>query len=575
MITLRLKLCLLFVLGLTAGLTHAEVTIFVAKKVITMDPARPIAGAIAVEAGRIRAVGSLEEVRRHLLEKGGHGKGHHLDTTFEKSVLLPGLVENHLHPIMAALLLPMEFITPFDWRFPGREVKGVQGQPAYRASLVAAESAHPDGQWFFTWGYHHYFHGDMSRTYLDSVSKNRPIIVWHRSFHELYVNSAALAAMGVTVEDVVDHPHVDFERGHFFETGLSAAFTGLGGKLLAPERLRQGLELTRKIVHQGGITTIGDMAAGGFNLELTWPLLLETLDDPSVPFRTLMIGDGRAFGEPPGSAEGLARLKQLRESSGDQLRWVKQIKLFADGAFYSQLMQMNPPGYLDGHHGEWMMEPAALLAAARRYWHAGYQIHVHTNGDRGADVVLDVLETLLDEAPRDDHRFTLHHVGYSTPAQAERMAKLGAHVSANPYYLYTLGDKYSEVGLGPDRAAKIFLGATMLRAGVPLSLHSDFTMAPAEPLTLAWVAANRVTAFGTLLSPEERLTLDQALAAVTIDAARAIRMEADIGSITIGKKADFTVLAQDPYAIPVMDLNRIPITATVFEGRVHPIDMLP
>ncbi len=104
-----------------------------------------------------------------------------------------------------------------------------------------------------------------------------------------------------------------------------------------------------------------------------------------------------------------------------------------------------------------------------------------------------------------------------------------------------------------------------------MSLHSDFTMAPAEPLTLAWVAANRITAFGSVLAPQLRLSLDQALRAVTIDAARAIRMEDEIGSIAVGKKADFTVLTEDPYLVPIEKLHRIPISATVFEGVTHPI----
>jgi hypothetical protein len=231
-------------------------------------------------------------------------------------------------------------------------------------------------------------------------------------------------------------------------------------------------------------------------------------------------------------------------------------------------MQMNPPGYLDGHKGEWLMDPKVLMTVARRYWKAGYQIHVHTNGDRGVDVVLDVLAVLLSEMPRQDHRFTLHHVGYTTTEQAKRMGELGAFVSAQPYYLYTLGEKYSEIGLGAERAEKIFLGQEFIKAGVPLSLHSDFTMAPAEPLKLAWVAANRLTASGSVLAPELRLSRDQALRAVTIEAARAIQMEHEIGSIKIGKQADFTVLDEDPYHLPIEKLHQVPVFATVLSGEI-------
>jgi predicted amidohydrolase YtcJ len=246
------------------------------------------------------------------------------------------------------------------------------------------------------------------------------------------------------------------------------------------------------------------------------------------------------------------------------------VKLFADGAFFSQLMQMQD-GYLDGHHGEWLMAPERLAEAARFFWGKGWQIHVHVNGDLGVEVVLDVLERLLEEAPREDHRFTLHHFGASTEKQAERIAKLGALVSANPYYVHALGDLYSRVGLGAERARSMVRLGALARRGVRFSLHSDLTMAPAAPLTLAWVAATRRTASGAVLGPEERISTEAALRAVTIDAAFAVRMEDEIGSLAPGKRADFTVLAEDPLSAPAEHLREIEVVATVFEGRVYPL----
>jgi predicted amidohydrolase YtcJ len=195
---------------------------------------------------------------------------------------------------------------------------------------------------------------------------------------------------------------------------------------------------------------------------------------------------------------------------------------------------------------------------------------VHTNGDLGMTVVLDVLEKLLKETPREDHRFTLHHAGYFTEEQAKRIGELDALVSAQPYYLYALGEKYAEVGLGPERAHYMVRLKSLLDNGVKVSLHSDFTMAPAEPLRLAWVAVNRLSASGEVLGPEERITVDQALRAITIDAAYAIRMEDEVGSIAPGKTADFTVLEQDPYEVPPTELKDIPIWGTVFEGTPFP-----
>jgi len=262
--------------------------------------------------------------------------------------------------------------------------------------------------------------------------------------------------------------------------------------------------------------------------------------------------------------------ENLPERNTHRLRWVKQVKFLADGAFYSQLMQMQD-GYIDGHKGEWIMPPDELEQAARVFWNKGFQIHVHVNGDLGMKVTLDVLEKLLQESPREDHRFTLHHTGYFTQEQAKRIAKLGAAVSAQPYYLHALGDKYAEVGLGPERAHYMLRLKSLIDNGVKVSLHSDFTMAPAEPLRLAWVAVNRLSASDKVLGPEECVTVEQALRMVTIDAAYAIRMEDKIGSIATGKMADFTVLEQDPYKVDPVKLKDIPIWGTVFEGRLFPI----
>jgi hypothetical protein len=218
-----------------------------------------------------------------------------------------------------------------------------------------------------------------------------------------------------------------------------------------------------------------------------------------------------------------------------------------------------------------MIEPELLKEAVRLFWNAGYQIHVHVNGDGGVDAVIAALDAAMRETPRFDHRFTLHHLGFHTSAQTRRLAVLGAVASVNPYFIHALADSYSILGLGRERASQIVRAGSLARAGIPVSLHSDFMMAPCEPLLLAWCAANRITRAGDVVSPAERLTLVQALRGITIDAAYALGMDHEIGSIVAGKKADFTVLEQDPFEAGAAGLKDIPIWGTVFEGQVHPL----
>jgi predicted amidohydrolase YtcJ len=224
---------------------------------------------------------------------------------------------------------------------------------------------------------------------------------------------------------------------------------------------------------------------------------------------------------------------------------------------------MNAPGYLDGHIGKWLTEPQDLRAQFTRFWAAGFSLHVHVNGDEGLDVVLNELARL---PQRQEQTITLEHLGYSSEAQNRRIAKMGLMVSAQPNYIRVLGDVYAKNGLGPDRAANMNRLGSLERKNVPLGLHSDFNMAPVNPLYLAWIAANRITIGGNVKAPNERLSLDKALRAITIEAAQVIGMDALVGSVAVGKKADFTVLDRDPYAVGAARLRDLQVKGVIFEG---------
>jgi predicted amidohydrolase YtcJ len=193
------------------------------------------------------------------------------------------------------------------------------------------------------------------------------------------------------------------------------------------------------------------------------------------------------------------------------------------------------------------------------------------NGDEGLEVVLNILEKLMRDSPRPDSRSVIVHFANSTEEQIARIARLGAIVSANPYYPVGFADKYSEIGLGPERANAMVRSASVVKHGIPYSFHSDLPMGPAAPLYLAWCGINRITNNGRVAGPEQRISVDAGLRAITIEAAYSWRREHTLGSIAPGKIANFTVLEQDPYAVPPEKLKDIPIWGTVFEGRLFPI----
>jgi predicted amidohydrolase YtcJ len=246
------------------------------------------------------------------------------------------------------------------------------------------------------------------------------------------------------------------------------------------------------------------------------------------------------------------------------------VKLFADGAIYSQAMQVSA-GYKDGHTGEWMMDPDFFARTFRVYRDLGYQLHVHVNGDAGLDMVLDQLEQNMRRAPRHDHRTVIVHFAVSRPEQVARIKRLGAIVSGNPYYPVALADNYRANGLDPQRADPMVRMGDVERAGISYSYHSDMPMAPGQPLFLMWSGVNRITNEGNLRGPEQRVSRLGALKAVTLEAAYSLQMEKDVGSIVPGKLANFTILAENPLSVDPMTIKDIRVWGTVHEGRVLPV----
>lgn len=544
---------------------------------VTVDPDRPRATAVAVEGDRIVAVGEYADVAELV------GK-HVVDDRFVDQVVVPGLIDQHLHPVLGASTLSTAVIATEDWVLPDTTFPAAHSHDEYVARLTAAEAALDDPEeWLFSWGYHQLWHGDLDRTILDSISATRPIGVWQRSCHEFFLNAAAIDALGITAEQVADSGEpaatIDLDRGRFWERGfMTFLMRRLSPVFLTPERMVRGLRQMVTYLHQNGVTAINE--PGAQLSPGSWELYQAILGDDATPFSSTFLVDARGpadRGVPV--EEALAGAAQLiSERSEGKVRFLPgQAKLFADGAIISQLMQMREP-YLDAelrpdphHHGEWLMEPAVFEERAKAYWDAGYQLHVHVNGDAGLDLVLDTLERRLDERPRDDHRTVIVHFANSTPEQVDRIAALGAIVSSNPYYPVGFADKYAEWGLGPERADVMTRNRSVLDRGVSLSFHSDLPMGRSDPIGMMHCAVNRITQSGRVAGPEERVDVEAALRAVTIEAAYSWRREHELGSIEVGKDATFTVLDQDPLAVDPLTLDEIDVLGIVFEGRWMPV----
>jgi predicted amidohydrolase YtcJ len=545
------------------------VTIYTAKTILTMERGNALATAVAVRGKRIVALGTLDEVKKAL----GTCT---VNNTFQSKVILPGLIDQHLHPFLGALTLSTEVIATEDWALPHRTFKAAHSAQEYLARLKAADAAIKDrNEWLFSWGYHAMWHGKLDRKILDGVSATRPIAVWQRSCHEFYLNTAAIKALGLTEEAMKGKGDAsamfNWEEGHWWETGLNLILDPLLKVFATPERMASGLRQMVAYLHQNGVTAY--MEPGALITPDIWKLYQQILGADDTPFYSYFVVDGRSQVD---SGLGLSESLAATEK---EVAWARegkvsffpgQIKLFADGAIISQLMQMKD-GYTDGHKGEWMMTPKNLDERAKLYWDAGYQLHIHVNGDLGLETVLDILERRMRENPRANHRSVIVHFATSTEDQVARIARLGAIVSANPYYTVGFADMYGKFGLGPQRADAMVRSNSVLKHHIPLSFHSDLPMGPSAPLNFVWCAVNRITPSGRVACPEQRIGVEDALRAVTIEAAYSWQKEHELGSIAPGKIANFTILDENPLTIAPLKINKIPIWGTVFEGRIMPV----
>ena len=550
-----------------------DTVIYTAREFITMDPSKPRAEAIAVRDGKFLAVGTRAEVGA------AAGKDARLDKTFNDKVVIAGFVEQHVHPILAALTMNTKVISIEDWDAIDGFSPAVRDEKGYQERLKQALAGHTDKtKPFVTWGYHHYFHGEMSRDMLNKLAPDVPVIVWHRSAHELFLNDAALKLTGIDEAVVKSLPksaqeQLSLAKGHFFEQGAMApAIMSRVGKYLAsPEQFRKGLEFSKTYYHRNGITLACE--PGGFLSKPMQDAINAVYSDDATPFNHCFIGDGKSFLaiKPGDAASLLAETKKVEGwGKGRTFYLPNQVKLFSDGAIYSQLMQMKD-GYTDGHHGAWITDPPAFDFMFQTYWDAGYQIHVHNNGDAGLDMVLASFEKAMARKPRTDHRTVLVHFGFSQPEQVAKWVKLGGIVSSNPYYVTALAGRYAKLGIGPERSANIAAHGDVLKGNGSLSFHSDMPMAPAKPMQLVWAAVTRTTAEGPVAGPQHKVPLDVALKAVTIDAAYSIQQEKRVGSIEVGKDANLSILEQSPYAVAPEKLKDIAVWGTMLEGRVQPV----
>lgn len=518
--------------------------------ILTQDERLPVAEALAIRGGRILAVGSATDVKRHFTP------GTEI-VDLDGRAVLPGFVEPHLHLLMTALAAHWWLdVTPL--ALPSRE--------RVLDAVRAAAAAGGRGGWVVGFGYDPSRlppdYPELDAAELDDAAGAVPALLVNQSGHIAYANHAALAAAGIE-RDTPDPPAASFGRdgagrltGVVYEGPAIQRLVRAMPQPTSAQIAAMSAQTVRELASRG-CTTIFDAGIGLVAGAAEHELLRELAHAPDAPLRI------RGAFTPE-----LARTLGAAPGEGDERYAVGGVKFWADGSTQGFTGALEEPYLGDRGRGR-LNHDEDDLREQMRHWHrAGWQILVHSNGDRATEQVLRCFEAVLAEDPPAEVRHRIEHFTLVRDDQAERAAALGLAVSHTINHIYYWGESLRDHVLGAGRAERVHALLRDFEHGICSSCHSDSPVSPVDPLLYLRTATTRLMRNSDdVLGPFQQLDLAQALRTVTANPARQVLMEDRIGVLREGMLADLVVLDRDPRAVAPERLHELQVLETWLGGR--------
>lgn len=537
-------------------------TIFHRGTIVTVDEKQPEVSALAVKDGKIIAVGDEKEILA-----AHQGEGTKM-VDLQGRTLMPGFVEPHLHISLTSIVEGVSldlsnFTLPYDTIDSLLDKLGAQKEKL------------PEGAWIMAFGV------DPSRTtplmaelnagLLDKVSTTNPIFVVNQSGHIAYVNHKAFEEAGIT-EDTPDPGN-----GGVYVRDADGKLTGVLHEppsyaafarkmtLPKPQQVVESYLQTVRRMSAVGITTSAEIALGSvIPLEKEYAMVTELSHRPQFPIRIR----GYLYGTsvPKG-------FDAIKHNDGDDKFRVIGVKFIGDGSTQGLTAALNEPyiypaGTTNCGKLDWSEDD--LFAAMKPYFDQGWQISVHANGDRTINQALNIYDRLLegngDPASR---RLRIEHFTVTTEKEVERAAKLGVAPSMTIGHVNFWGEVFHNHLLGEDRANRLDPAGSLEKNKVRFSFHSDSPVSPYNPLQYISTGAARLWQKPPqeVLGPDQKIAVDRAIRAVTLDAAYAMFFDDKVGSLEVGKYADLVELDGNPRSTDPAKIPQIKVMATWIEGQ--------
>ena len=521
-------------------------------------PIIPMAGdsrtveALAVKNGRVAAVGAADAVM------GLESASTEIDD-LDGRALLPGFIDPHQHTVTGALVNAL---------FTDCGYTKYKSRDALLAMFRDKAAKTPAGKWLLFTSFDNLLQGgDLMMADLDAVSKDHPILVYYINMHTAAGNAAAFAAAKIPA-DIGNLPGggrfgrdgAGKRNGMIYEESALKKFAVAIPKItpqLAGNAVVDWLKINASYgntsVHEAGVLVFGNLLEGYERVAAISPcrasisLMYESMED-AEPYKKY--GHGALATQIPNT-----------------MLTIYAMKIVGDGSNQTKTAAQTVPYLNDTDKGRPNFDGQQLKAMVAEVKAQGWPVSIHCNGDETLDIALDAIEAAYGAYPLTGVN-RIEHCTITRPEQIERMAKLGVQPSFLMNHVYFYGAAYRDQLFGPERAARMDPAADCVRLGLPFTIHTDAPCSNIGTLQLVQAAVTRKCSVdGSVVGPDQAVSLTEALRAVTSHAAGQIGMADQLGTLESGKLADLTILEKDPYTVDPDALMNIKVSQTWVGGR--------
>ncbi len=529
--------------------TEPEQIIFFGGPIITMETDNPQVEAVAVANGVITATGTKAEIL-------GRKAADAQLVDLQGRTLLPGFIEPHMHTIFSYFE---------DWLDMGPFINNSYDQ--IMDKLRASANAAKPGEWVRGWQYDPSITPGaqpLSIELLDEIAPNNPLFILEGNGHVTYANSRAFELVNITknTPNPPEGRYIKDKSGNLSgRMEEYPAFVPFVDKMpsVSPDEMERRVHALFDRGASNGCTAMMDCGLG---------LLMGEQDVRTIQGVVAKDTPVRVRGALASTMYDKWVDLGFKPGFGDDLFRVHAMKAWVDGSNQARTGYMRDPYLNSTTRGELNYSLEDLTATMKRSHKDGWQICVHANGDAGIDNALEAYTATLKDSPRADHRHRIEHCSILHDEQIKPMVDLGLSPSFLIGHVEYWGEAFRDNLLGPERANLLDRCNSTLKANLRISLHSDYNVTPIKPLQHIETAVTRIMrADGQVLNPDERIPVEAAIRAVTIDAAWQCHMDDLTGSIKTGKAADFVILEDNPLTVEPDKISQIKVSETWMDGK--------